>query len=255
MDEGDAVKMQNLMPDQPPVSRRFPQVSPARLLFALGVICLLASGLYIVYTVLNSWLLEQDRYLGANRVASLSAISDVWAADSDRAEPSRALASGEPSPPIQIRIPSIGVNRSVIELPLVRDAKTGRSTRDVESLLRSGRKDLVGHWGGSPYPGQVGNTILVGHNYGYGRKGVFVRLDEVKLGAEIRVVTQDGTTHVYKVQSLDRVKWQKKDAEEMLQHGAFLATTGPERLTLVTCGGSEMAPFPERIYVVALPEP
>jgi LPXTG-site transpeptidase (sortase) family protein len=154
---------------------------------------------------------------------------------------------------VQIRIPALNVKRSIIEVPLTRSPRTGAWTRDLDTLLRSRRRDLVGHWGGSAYPGEEGNTILVGHNFGYGFRAVFVRLGRLTVGHEVQVVNEKGETFAYEVKTVDRVKWRRKDLEEARQHSAYLAPGGTERLTLVTCGGASVEPFPERIYVVAEP--
>lgn len=166
--------------------------------------------------------------------------------------------SGSGAPPAmpaaaRIRIPAIGVDRAIIEVPRTRNPRTGAWTRDVTTLFRSGRNDLVGHWGGSAFPGQPGNTILVGHNYGYGSNGVFLRLGNLRPGQEITVVNDRGDAFGYAVRTVERVPWRRKDDVELLQHTEFLAFGGPERLTLVTCGGSTRAPFPTRVYVVADP--
>jgi LPXTG-site transpeptidase (sortase) family protein len=95
--------------------------------------------------------------------------------------------------------------------------------------------------------------ILVGHNYGYGYNGVFVRLGRLRPGHKVYVTNKAGQTFTYQVQSVNRVKWRQKDFGEMTQHLKFLATGGSERLTLVSCGGANFEPFPERIYVVAEP--
>jgi len=155
--------------------------------------------------------------------------------------------------PVQIRIPAIKVKRSVIELPQIRDPRTGAWTQDLDVLFRKGRKDLVGHYEQSALPGQPGNTILVGHNYGYGTKGVFLKLGRLKQGNKIQVVNAAGKTYTYRVKSVQKVPWRSKGAEELLQHARLLALSGDERLTLVTCGGANIQPFPVRIYVVAEP--
>jgi LPXTG-site transpeptidase (sortase) family protein len=154
---------------------------------------------------------------------------------------------------VQIHIPAIGVKRAIIELPMTRDPRTGAWKRDVKALFRRRGKDLVGHWGGSAYPGQGGNTILVGHNYGYGTYGVFLRIDRLKPGQEIGLVSEAGQTLTYQVTGVRRIPWRRKDTRELQRHTELLAAAGPERLTLVTCGGGSMAPFPARIYVVAEP--
>jgi LPXTG-site transpeptidase (sortase) family protein len=152
---------------------------------------------------------------------------------------------------VQIRIPALGVTRSIVILPRVKDRRTGAWTWNTKSLLRTGRSDLVGHWQGSAYPGQAGNMILVGHNYGYGYNGVFVRLASLKSGQKVYVVNKTGQTFVYRVTTVKRVPWRLQNFGELTQHLSFLSPGGSERVTLVSCGGANFEPFPERIYVVA----
>ena len=249
------------------------------LLLGLGILFLLAALLYAAYAALNAWLMDQSHFLVSDDVAALSlpewaALVSPAATPSPPADPAAgaplptpALADGEdtkaaapavvqdPEPkapaPVQIRIPAIGVNRSIIHLPAKRDRRTGAMTRDTDKLFRRGRKDLVGHWGGSASPGEEGNTILVGHNYGVGYRGVFVNLGRLKRGQKVFVVNKVGETFTYQVTTVARVPWKRKDDEELLLHWRFLEPGGEERLTLVTCGGSGRAPFPKRVYVVA----
>lgn len=157
--------------------------------------------------------------------------------------------------PVYIRIPAIGVKRSVVELPLTQNSRTGAWTRDTRRLFRGAGKDLVGHWVGSASPGQEGNLILVGHNYGYGYNGVFRRLGMLKAGQQIYVANAAGRTFTYEVTTVKRVNWRRKNADEVAQHLPFLDLGGAERLTLVTCSGANVAPFPARLYVVAKPVP
>lgn len=224
-----------------------------RLLFALGGVCLLAALSWAGYIALNSWFMDQDWHLVSNQIAELS--SQGRTASAAASLSALPASVSDPAAPVQIRIKSIGVDRSVIELPWVVDPDTGGTKQDVEILLDSGRKDLVGHWGGSAYPGQSGNTILVGHNYGHKSKGVFVKLERLEAGQEIQVVNAAGQTFTYRVQTVQQVPWQKKDTGEVLAHWEFLSHDGPERLTLVTCGGAKSLPFPKRVYVVAEPIP
>ena len=154
---------------------------------------------------------------------------------------------------VRIRIPAIGVDRSIIEVPLTYDARSKTWKRDYKTLFRSGKKDLVGHHSGSASPGQPGNTILVGHNHGYGVKGVFLRLGRLKHGQQIQVVNATGQIFTYRVATVASVSWTTKDQQQLMRHQDYLAVEGAERMTLVTCGGSRWAPFPNRVYVVANP--
>jgi len=169
---------------------------------------------------------------------------------SPQSQPTDTLA---PPIPVQIRIPALSVDRSIVELPLSRDTKTGIWRLNVKSLFRRWGNDLVGHWVGSANPGQAGNMILVGHNYGYGYNGVFLNVGRLKAGQVVYVVNQAGETFTYKVTTVRRVKWSKKNEQELRRHQAYLSMGGPERLTLVTCGGATWGPFPDRVYVLAEP--
>jgi len=154
---------------------------------------------------------------------------------------------------VRIRIPAIGIDRSIIEVPRTYDSQTNTWDQDYRQLFRDGREDLVGHHLGSASPGQPGNTVLVGHNYGYGVNGVFVRLGRLKAGQQVEVVNAAGQTFTYKVTEVTQIPWTTKDQQQLLSHQQYLSVGGAERLTLVTCGGSSWAPFPDRVYVVAYP--
>jgi hypothetical protein len=231
-----------------------------------GVLLVAAAALYGAHAVLTNWLIRQDRYLPNGGVArlllpapTLTPSSTPTASPAPTAPPPPTLtAAPAPTPlpapppaPVQIQIPAISVRQSIIALPRTIDRKTGGWTWDTKKLFRSGRSDLVGHSQGSAYPGQKGNMILVGHNFGYGYNGVFVHLGWLKAGNEVIVVNQTGQSFRYRVTTVDRVKWQTKSFAELTQHLAFLTPGGPERVTLVSCAGADLEPFPERVYVVA----
>jgi LPXTG-site transpeptidase (sortase) family protein len=187
-------------------------------------------------------------------------VSRVLSTPTPELQPSptpEATPTATPAPPlpVRIRIPAIGVDRSIVELAPVRDAKTGTYQLNVKSLFRRPGTDLVGHWVGSASPGQPGNMILVGHNYGYGYNGVFLNVGRLKTGQVIYVVDKAGGSHGYEVTEVKRVKWSKKSEQELMRHQAYLTIRGEERLTLVTCGGATWEPFPDRVYVVAEPVP
>lgn len=238
------------------------------ILFILGALFLLGAITYAIYSVLNTWIMGQDRYLRADGVAALSVPAMTWTPSptpTPTAPPTitptpTPIATPTPTPtpppppaPVQIRIPALGVSRSIIRLPRYLDPFTGAWTWNTDSLFRSGRSDLVGHWDGSASPGQEGNMILVGHNYGYGYNGVFVRLGSLRAGHRVYVVNQIGQTFTYEVKSVSRVRWRLQNFGELTQHLSFLSPGGPERITLVSCGGANLEPFPERVYVVAEP--
>jgi LPXTG-site transpeptidase (sortase) family protein len=240
----------------------------SRLLFLLGALFLLAAIGYALYSALNTWIMGQDRYLRGHDLAALSVPNMTWtpsptptatvsptftATPTPMATATPAPTPLPPPPPVQIRIPALDVSRSIIPLSRFRDPYTGAWTWDTESLFRYGRTDLVGHWDGSANPGQEGNMILVGHNYGYGYNGVFVRLGSLQAGQRVYVVNEVGETFTYQVTTMNRVAWWSQSFGELTQHLSFLAPGGSERVTLVSCSGADLEPFPERIYVEAEP--
>jgi LPXTG-site transpeptidase (sortase) family protein len=113
--------------------------------------------------------------------------------------------------------------------------------------------DVVGHLEGTVLPGQIGNAVLSGHNYGYGHSGVFVNLGRLQAGDRVTVVNEANVELVYEVVSLERIPWRRKTMDELTRHLEYLAPTDEERLTLTSCGGANWGPFPERIYAVAKP--
>jgi len=232
----------------------------------VGALLVAVAALYGVYAVLTNWLIGQDRYLQNDGVAQLllpgptltPSPTPTPSPPPTTTAPPTLTPTPAPTPlptplpaPVQIQIPAIGVKRSIIALPRTVDRATGAWTWDTKKLFRSGRSDLVGHSQGSAFPGQMGNMILVGHNYGYGYNGVFVSLGRLKAGHEVIVVNKAGQTFRYRVTKVQRVKWRTKDFAELTQHLAFLEPGGRERVTLVSCAGADVEPFPERVYVVA----
>jgi len=95
--------------------------------------------------------------------------------------------------------------------------------------------------------------ILVGHSYGSGYSGAFVRLARLKVGYKVHVINSAGERFTYEVKTINKVKWRPKNSGELAQHLSFLSSGGSEGLTLVSCSGANVEPFPERVYVVAEP--
>lgn len=240
----------------------------SNVLLAFGALVLVAALAYAGYSALNTWLMGQNRYLRSDGVAAIPVPAMTWTPSptptptippTHTATPT-PISTPTPTPtptplpaPVRIQIPALGVSRSIIRLPRVMDYRAGGWTVNTDLLFRSGRSDLVGHWDGTSHPGQEGNMILVGHNYGYGYNGVFVRLGSLRPGHQVHVVNGVGQTFVYQVSRVQRVSWRRQSFGELTQHLSFLSPGGRERLTLVSCAGANFEPFPERIYVVAEP--
>lgn len=89
----------------------------------------------------------------------------------------RAIPAGDPL--TRMVMPDIGVEAVVV---------SGTSLQ----ALRAG----AGHYPDTPLPGELGNVAIAGHRTTYGKP--FNRIDELEVGAEIRLETPLGT-HIYQV--------------------------------------------------------
>lgn len=256
-----------IAPDTAEVQRTRRPLAPGRLLSAVGILFLALGTCFIAYVILNGWIRSRDRFLFSQGLVDHTLIMPTRTPTpvipvAYTTDGGSQTAVGRPAfpdvisgraAPVRVRIPALGVDRAIIELEQIRDPRTGAWTRDVDRLFRRGRQDLVGHWGGSAYPGGEGNVVLVGHNYTYTGTGVFVSVGRLQPGQEVEVIDGDGQAFVYQVSRVERLPWRRGDAGELERHSDLLFAGGPERLTLVTCAGGSAAPFAQRVYVVARP--
>lgn len=86
---------------------------------------------------------------------------------------------------------------------------------------------------GTPMPGEIGNSIIYGHNYA----NIFGRLVEVRPGDKVVVKMLDGTERNFEVRATQEV-----GPEQTL----VLEQTKDSRLTIYTCSGL----FDSRRFVV-----
>jgi hypothetical protein len=135
--------------------------------------------------------------------------------------PPPPAAATVPSP-VSLTIPLIGVKTNLITLGLT----AGGSMQVPVSAT------VAGWFTGSPRPGAVGSSIIVGHIDDKGRRGIFYRLPELKSGDDVFVKRADGTTAEFRV---TEVQTYLKD------HFPTQAVYGPTpdaELRLITCGGA-----------------
>ena len=92
------------------------------------------------------------------------------------------------SNPTRIRIPSIGVNSTVMNLGLLKDG----------SLQVPPTGFPAGWYTGSATPGELGPSIIAGH-IDWNGPGVFYRLDRINLGDQILVDRANGTRAIFTV--------------------------------------------------------
>jgi Sortase domain len=125
--------------------------------------------------------------------------------------------------PVSLTIPLIGVKTNLITLGLA----PGGSMQVPVSFT------VAGWFTGSPRPGAVGSSIIVGHIDSADRgPAVFYRLPELKRGDDVFVKRADGTTVEFRVTEVQRY---------LKDHFPTQTVYGPTpdaELRLITCGGA-----------------
>ena len=145
-------------------------------------------------------------------------------------------ASGTPKPitplvlaasaPLAIKIPSIGVQSTLVQLGLNPD-------KSIEVPPLDDPDSKAGWYKYSPTPGQIGPTVILGHvdSAKYG-PGVFFKLGALQPGATVEVTLTDRIVAVFTV---DKVVAYPKSA---FPSTAVYGTIDHPGLRLITCGGT-----------------
>ena len=222
-------------------------------LMGLGVVLLAVIFVVLAQAGISNLLGIEPKYLVSSLNVGLALPALTPTPTSAAPMPPKITPS---EPVIRLEVPRFDVDRPVVPLGYKLDAD-GILTWDTDSLFATqNRPDLVGQLAGSPNPGDGGNVVLAGHNYNQGRfnwRGAFIDVGKLQAGDLITATTASGDQWIYTVKLVTHVPWRDKSESEWLKHAAYLGKTEHEQLTLVTCGGANVWPFPERVYVVALP--
>ncbi|MEO6121198.1 MAG: class E sortase, partial [Acidimicrobiales bacterium] len=198
-----------------------------RVLIAMGTLILL----FVAYQLWGTGLAEarsQDRLRGQFEEVLGAAVATT--PPRPAAPPTAAPPPTAPPPaPVGdavaiLRIPSIGVDKTVVEGVALDDLKKG-----------------PGHYPDTPLPGQPGNASIAGHRTTYGAP--FYNLDELDNGDEILVTTRQGEFRYEVVES----KVVRPSETSVLD------PTSDNRLTLTTCEPRFSAA--KRLVVVAVLAP
>ena len=123
--------------------------------------------------------------------------------------------------PTRVRIPSIGVDASIIDLGLRRDG----------SLQVPWDFEATGWYTGRAAPGEIGPSIVVGHFDSKEGPAVFYDLRELEPGDLIQIERTDGLVAFFRVTESVRVDKDRFPTDEV--YGA----TGEPTLRLITCSG------------------
>jgi len=135
-------------------------------------------------------------------------------------------AAAKVASPVSLTIPLIGVKTNLITLGLA----AGGAMQVPSSTT------VAGWFTGSPRPGAVGSSIIVGHVDGRvdstEARGVFFRLNTLKAGDDVFVKRADGTTAEFRVTEIQTY---------LKDHFPTQTVYGPTpdaELRLITCGGA-----------------
>jgi Sortase domain len=125
--------------------------------------------------------------------------------------------------PMQVSIPSVGINAPIVRLGLNAD-------RTVEVPASFG---LAGWYQGSAVPGEAGKpTVILGHVSSTAGPAVFYALKTVQRGASVWVLRADGAWVRYVIDSVR--EFPKTHFPTKLVYAPHRGTT----IRLVTCGGA-----------------
>jgi guanyl-specific ribonuclease Sa len=129
------------------------------------------------------------------------------------------------SAPVRLDVPGIGVRgASLVTLGLAKD-------RSIE-VPPVGANSPAGWFNGSPTPGQLGPSIILGHvDSATAGPGIFYRLSSLRPGDTAMVTRDDHTVAVFQVDSVEEYA---KSAFPTLQ---VFGNTDHAALRLITCGG------------------
>jgi LPXTG-site transpeptidase (sortase) family protein len=131
-------------------------------------------------------------------------------------------AAAQVARPVSLTIPLIGVKTNLITLGLA-----AGGAMQVPST-----STVAGWFTGSPRPGAVGSSIIVGHVDSKSGPGIFFRLPELKKGDDVYVKRSDGTTAEFRVTEV-----QEYPKDHFPTETVFGPTPDAE-LRLITCGGT-----------------
>lgn len=142
--------------------------------------------------------------------------------------PSKATAVGPVLPrsvPVVLDVPSIGIHGAqLVHLGLAKDGSI--------SVPPVGANSPAGWFDGSPTPGQLGPSVILGHvDSATAGPAIFYRLATLKPGDSATITRADHTVAVFRVDSVEEYS---KASFPTLQ---VFGNTDRAALRLITCGG------------------
>ncbi|MFN2464424.1 MAG: class F sortase [Candidatus Dormibacteria bacterium] len=148
------------------------------------------------------------------------------------------VAPSDPPGPGRLVIPRIGVDAPVRAVGLDKDGAMGVTNTSND----------VGWYSPGVQPGDAGDAVMDGHLDWYDTsQAVFYNLHQLQKGDLVQVQRLDGANRQFRVTGVTKVAYNASVP------GLF-ATSGPPRLSLITCGGSwdkKLGEYLERVIVDA----
>jgi len=180
----------------------------------------LAAGLVVIAGGTAGLLLTRHPDPGMRPVAA--GVAALPAPTGPIVAPPQSAAPKPVAAPVSLTIPLIGVQTQLITLGL-----TSTGALQVPSTT-----SVAGWYTGSPRPGAIGSSIIVGHIDSVTGPGVFFRLTELTAGDKIYVKRADGTLAEFRVTSVQTYLKDRFPTENV-----YGPVPDPE-LRLITCGGA-----------------
>ena len=221
---------------------------PARWRLSIAVILLLAGAGVLVGA---GWLRHRAQLapdVGVAQVDRLSGSSPTPAAlENAGAKQVPTQAATLPTEtatirPMRVRINRLGVSAAVIPV--------GVDT--AGDVVVPPSVDTVGWYRFGPALGQAGSMVIAGHvDSAQQGDGAFARLRELEPGDHVEITGTDGHLAAF------RVVGREEYPKATIQLDRYFSTAGPQRLTLITCGGPfdrSTGHYRDNVVVTALPE-
>jgi sortase (surface protein transpeptidase) len=190
----------------------------------LAVLLVLAGIVVLVVGIRGQNHAPQPSPAAAATQASASVPAAAGTSASSSASPAPRGPLLAKSVPSSLQIPAIGVSSALLQL--------GLNTDQTVQVPPLGKDSQAGWYTGSPTPGELGPSLLVGHvdSAEYG-PGVFYKLGALHQGDTVDVTRSDSTVAVFRI---DRVASFPKDHFPTLE---VYGDTDNAQLRLITCGG------------------
>jgi LPXTG-site transpeptidase (sortase) family protein len=186
---------------------------PAAIAFAAGLVVIVGG---------TAGLLLTHHSTPALRPAAVSSAAALPAPTGPIVAPPQSADPAPVARPVSLTIPLIDVKTSLITLGLA----SGGAMQVPSSVT------VAGWYTGSPRPGSIGSSVIVGHVDSKISHGVFYRLDQLKPGNDVFVKRADGTTAEFRVTQVHQY------LKDQFPTAAVYGPTPDAELRLITCGGT-----------------